>query len=209
MIKKGLLIVLSGPSGAGKGTICKALLKRNDYWLSISATTRAPRAGEENGKSYYFIKREEFEKRVENGDFLEHAEVYGNYYGTPKSSVIETLNSGKDVILEIDIQGALKIKDNYPEGLFIFILPPTMEELKNRIIGRGSETQESLITRFKSAYQEITYVSKYSYAVFNDTVEEAAKKIESIIIAEKCRVDRMKESIFDSKEGLLHEQYND
>lgn len=205
----GLLIVISGPSGAGKGTICKALLDKNDFWLSVSATTRQPREGEVHGKNYYFIDREEFLSRIKNNDFLEYAEVYGNFYGTPKSNVIEMLENGKDVILEIDIQGALKVKEVFPEGVFIFILPPSMEELKKRIIKRGSETPESLMTRFKSAYKEINYVSKYSYAVVNDTVEEAVKKIESIVIAERCRVDRMKDTILNSKEELIHEQLYD
>lgn len=209
MKNKGLLIVLSGPSGAGKGTICKALLNRQKFWLSVSATTRQPRAGEIPGKSYHYITREQFKNKIKNDDFLEYAEVYGNFYGTPKSVAIEKIENGEDVILEIDIQGALKVKENYPEGVFIFILPPSMEELRNRIIGRGSETAESLVTRFKSAYQEVNYVSKYNYAVINDTVEEAVSKIESIISAERCRVDRMKEKILDSKEGLLHEQFYD
>jgi guanylate kinase len=209
MKKKGLLLVISGPSGAGKGTVCKALVKKHDLWVSVSATTRSPRAGEVEGESYYFITREEFTSRIENGDFLEYAEVYGNMYGTPKPNVMEKLEEGKDVILEIDIQGALKVKETYPEGVFIFLLPPSMEELKKRIINRGSETKESLMTRFKSAYKEVNYVSKYNYAVINDTVDEAVKKIESILTAERCRVDRMKESILDSKEGFLHEQLYD
>ena len=134
---KGLLIVVSGPSGAGKGTICKALLeKHDDLFISVSATTRQPRAGEVDGVNYHFITKEDFIKRVEQKDFLEYAEVYGNYYGTPKSKVEEMLNSGKNVILEIDIQGALKVKENFKEGVFIFILPPSMEELKQRIIKR-------------------------------------------------------------------------
>jgi guanylate kinase len=209
MHEKGVLIVLSGPSGAGKGTICKSLLNKGDYWLSVSATTRTPRVGEVEGKNYYFTEKEDFKKKIEQGDFLEYAEVYGNYYGTPKSKVLEALDAGKNVILEIDIQGALRVKDVYPGGVFIFILPPSMEELKQRIIKRGSETEESFVTRFKSAYQEINYVSKYNYAVVNDTVEEAVKKIESIITAEKCRVDRIKEDILDSKEGLIHDQLYD
>ena len=208
---KGLLIVVSGPSGAGKGTICKALLeKHDDLFISVSATTRQPRAGEVDGVNYHFITKEDFIKRVEQKDFLEYAEVYGNYYGTPKSKVEEMLDSGKNVILEIDIQGALKVKENFKEGVFIFILPPSMEELKQRIIKRGSETEESLMTRFKNAYKEINYVSKYNYAVVNDTIELAVEKVESIITAEKCRVDRIKEnSILDSKEGLIHEQLYD
>lgn len=209
MIQSGLLIVISGPSGAGKGTICKALLERNDFWLSVSATTRAPRNGELEGTNYYFMTKDEFLKKVDEGDFLEFAEVYGNFYGTPKSRVFNALDKGNDVILEIDIQGALKVKENYPEGIFIFILPPSMEELKNRIINRGSETPETLMTRFKSAYKEINYVSKYNYAVVNDTVDEAVEKIESILTAEKCRVDRIKDMILDSKEGLIHEQLYD
>lgn len=209
MNQHGLLLVISGPSGAGKGTICKALVDKNDFWLSVSATTRQPRQGEIHGENYYFMDRNDFLSRIEKNDFLEYAEVYGNFYGTPKSKVIEVLESGKDVILEIDIQGALKVKEAFPEGIFIFILPPSMEELKKRIINRGSETPESLMTRFKSAYKEINYVSKYSYAVVNDTVEEAARKIESIVIAERCRVDRMKETILNSKEELIHEQLYD
>ncbi len=209
MNKKGILIVLSGPSGAGKGTICKALLEKAEFWLSVSATTRQPRSGEVEGKNYYFLTKEEFEHRIKKDDFLEYAQVYGNYYGTPKGNVIEAVENGKDVILEIDIQGALRVKETYPGGVFIFILPPSMEELKNRIIQRGSETPESLMTRFVSAYQEINYVSKYNYAVVNDTVEEAVKKIQAIIVAEKCRVDRIKEDILDSKEGLIHEQLYD
>ncbi|MTK12216.1 MAG: guanylate kinase [Clostridiaceae bacterium] len=206
---KGLLIVISGPSGAGKGTICKALLKENDFWISVSATTRQPRAGEVDGANYYFLTKEEFKKRIDYDDFLEYAEVYGNYYGTPKSNALKAIENGRDVILEIDIQGALKVKESYPEGVFIFILPPSMEELKNRIINRASETHESLMTRFKSAYKEINYVSKYNYAVVNDTVEEAVKKIHSIIVAERCRVDRVKDKILDSKEGIIHEQLYD
>lgn len=209
MIKKGVLIVLSGPSGAGKGTICKELLQRGSFWVSVSATTRAPRNGEIHGMNYYFINKDDFMQRIQSDDFLEYAQVYGNYYGTPKSKVLEALDSGKDVVLEIDIQGALKVKDSYPGGVFIFILPPSMEELKQRIIKRGSETPESLMTRFMSAYQEINYISKYNYAVVNDNVEDAVKKIEGIITAEKCRVDRMKEEILDSKEGLVHEQFYD
>lgn len=210
MHKKGLLIVISGPSGAGKGTICKALIEKNkEIFISVSATTRSPRAGEVDGVNYHFLSREEFVKRVEKNDFLEYAEVYGNYYGTPKSKVQDMLDRGIDVILEIDIQGALKVKENFDEGVFIFILPPSMEELKQRIIKRGSETPESLMTRFKSAYQEINYVSKYNYAVVNDEVEVAVKKIEGIIAAEKCRVDRIKETILDSKEGFIHEQLYD
>nr|WP_304286890.1 guanylate kinase [Clostridium paraputrificum] len=207
---KGVLIVISGPSGAGKGTICKALLeKHKDIHLSVSATTREPRQGEVHGVNYYFLNKDDFLKKVEEDDFLEWAEVYGNCYGTPKSNVQELLDSGKDVILEIDIQGALKVKENTEEGVFIFILPPSMEELKQRIINRGSETPESLMRRFKSAYQEINYISKYNYAVVNDVVDVAVSKIEGIITAEKCRVDRIKDTILDSKEGLIHEQLYD
>lgn len=207
---KGLLIVISGPSGAGKGTICKRFMEKNkDVVLSVSATTRVPRNGELEGINYYFMSKERFKEKIRDNDFLEYAEVYDNYYGTPKSNVEEMLNSGRDVILEIDIQGALKVKENSEEGVFVFILPPSMEELKQRIINRGSETQESLMKRFKSAYKEINFVSRYNYAVVNDEVEIAVEKLEAIICAEKCRVDRLKHSILDSKEDLIHEQLYD
>ena len=203
---RGLLIIISGPSGAGKGTICKNFMERNEnVALSVSATTRTPRTGEVEGVNYYFMSKEKFREKIASNDFLEYAEVYDNYYGTPKSNVEEILESGKDVILEIDIQGALKVKENTEEGVFIFVLPPSMEELKQRIINRGSETPESLMKRFQSAYKEINYISKYNYAVVNDEVEIAVKKLEAIISAEKCRVDRIKDSILDSKEVIIHE----
>lgn len=207
---RGLLIVISGPSGAGKGTICKSFLERNpEVAISVSATTRSPRKGEVEGVNYYFMSKEQFKDKIAENDFLEYAEVYDNFYGTPKSNVEELLESGRDVILEIDIQGALKVKENTEEGVFIFILPPSMEELKARIIKRGSETPESLMKRFKSAYKEINFISRYNYAVVNDEVETAVEKLEAIICAEKCRVDRIKHSILDSKEGIIHEQLYD
>lgn len=199
MSGKGLLLVVSGPSGAGKGTICKGLLEKNkDIELSISATTRDPRPGEVDGINYYFLEREEFKNMLDDNEFLEHAEVYGNYYGTPKTKVMEKLEQGKDVLLEIDIQGALKVKEIYKDGVFVFIVPPSMDELKSRLELRGTETRESMIRRFESAYDEIGFVFKYDYAVLNDEVDKAVSKMESIIEAEKCRVHRQKNLI----EGL-------
>ena len=209
-MKKGNLIVISGPSGAGKWTICKALLEREDnLYISVSATTRSPRKGEVNGVNYYFLTQEEFKKKVDNNEFLEWAEVHGNYYGTPKFNVEEMINEGKNIILEIDVQGALNVKKNCEDGVFIFILPPSMEELKRRIIARGSETPESLIKRFKTAYEEINYISKYNYAVVNDDLEEAVKKVQNILYAEDCRVSNIDYDILDFKEGLINGKYND
>lgn len=190
MIKRrGLLIVVSGPSGAGKGTICENLLKTKKYiHPSVSTTTREPRDGEIAGVNYNYISKEEFEEKIKNDDFLEYAKVYDNYYGTPRDFVIEKLAKGEDVLLEIDIQGALQVRQKFPEGIFVFILPPSMKELKNRIINRGSETKESLEKRFTSAFKEIKFLKKYDYFIINDIVDKATQTLTSIIEAEKSRV---------------------
>ncbi|MFA5524837.1 MAG: guanylate kinase [Tissierellales bacterium] len=192
----GLLIVISGPSGVGKGTVCKSLLNDNDkISLSVSATTREARKGEIDKISYFFINKEEFEYMVEKKEFLEHAYVHGNYYGTPRKYVLEKIEKGQDVLLEIDIQGALKVKDIFPEGVLIFIMPPSMEELKKRIINRGTESNEVIAKRLKAALMEIDYVYKYDYVVLNDDIESTVNKIRSIIDAEKCKVNRQKDII--------------
>jgi len=186
---EGLLVVISGPSGAGKGTICAQLLLEMSY-LKVSV----------DGISYYFIEEEEFINRINNDEFLEYAKVYGNYYGTPKEEVFKQLKAGNDIILEIDIQGALQVKKNYPMGVFIFILPPSLEELKSRIEGRGTDSKEVILRRMESAYEELNYAFQYDYVVVNDHVDTATEKIKHIILAEKNRVIRKKEIISKIRE---------
>ena len=202
--RKGLLLVVSGPSGAGKGTICKALLNKNDQIkLSVSATTRKPRNGEVHGVNYFFIEKEEFTKMIENGEFLEYAQIYDNFYGTPKAAIIECLEKGQDVILEIEMQGARQIKEVYPEGVFIFVLPPSLEELKSRIVGRGTETQEEIEKRFSCAFEEINQIVNYDYFIVNEDIEKSVSDVEAIICAEKHKVTRYKNNIIDKfKEEL-------
>ncbi len=203
---RGSLIILSGPSGAGKGTIHNELLRTEEnLTYSVSMTTRSPREGEKEGVDYFFVSEEQFKKEIKNKSFLEYALVHGNYYGTPKKSVLDSLDKGLDVILELDIQGALKIKENYPDGIFIFIMPPSMRELKNRLVKRGTETKEKIIERFKNAYKEINELSKYNYVVINDEVDKAVEKVRAIMLAERCRVDRIEEFDVNNQEELLHE----
>lgn len=205
--KRGSLIIISGTTCAGKGTVIKELLKENDnLLLSISYTSRYMRDGEVNGKDYYFVTNEEFEKKIENGDFLEYAKVHNSYYyGTPKAELDNLLNEGKDVILEIEVQGAKQVKELLPETILIFILPPSMKEILRRIKSRGKETKEQIVERFKTAYKEINEVNKYNYVVVNDKLEDAVRKVESIILSEKCRVDRIEELYLENEEEMIHE----
>lgn len=191
---KGQLFVVSGPSGAGKGTICQKLVEDANIELSVSMTTREPRSFEKNGINYYFVSKEQFLKSIEEDGLLEYAEVYGNYYGTPKEMVMKKLEEGKDVILEIDIQGAMKVKQAYPNGIFIFILPPSMAELRKRITGRGSETEDAINMRLGETLKEISYIDKYDYCVVNGELSEAVDRVKAIVVAEHSRVS---ESIYN------------
>ena len=214
MIKKcvkGDLIVISGPSGCGKDTICSEIFKiRKNIVKSISMTTRNMRDGEVNNKDYYFVSKEEFEEKINNDELLEYAIVHEkDYYGTPKKKVLETLESGLDIVLIIDIQGALQIKEKYPEAVFIFIMPPSMKELKNRLISRKSETKESMLRRFKSMYKEVNEINKYNYVVVNDNLADSVKTVDAIIESQKSRVDRIEELDINSIEEAIHEELVD
>ena len=203
----GQLIVISAPSGAGKGTIIKELLKNDskNRWLSVSATSRSMREGEKEGVNYYYLTKENFIKKIEEGYFLEYTNYTGNYYGTPKEYIKEKLEKGIDVILEIEIEGANNIKKLIPEVIFIFIMPPSLKELVKRLKNRGTETNEKILKRFHEAYKEVNEVTKYNYVVVNDNLNEAVEKVEAILKAEKCRVDRIEEVYLDTKEEEIHE----
>lgn len=188
-MRDGFLLVLSGPSGVGKGTVCEALLeKRKDIKYSISATTRKQRPQEKNGENYYFLSLDEFKNKIDDGEFIEYAKVHGNYYGTPKSYVVDKIAEGDIVILEIDVQGALQVKENYPGAVYIFLLPPDMKELRNRIEKRATEDEETINLRMNNAKNELSFIDKYDYAVINDEIDRTVKKIECIIEAEKLKV---------------------
>lgn len=189
MGKRGTLLVLSGPSGAGKGTLLKEYTKSHeDVFVSISATTRNPREGERYGVNYYYMTVEEFREKIEENGFLEHACFCGNYYGTPRESVEEKLSLGVDVILEIDVQGALQVKKNCPEAVLVFTAPPSFEVLRERLTGRGTESEEVIKERLNAAVEEFKMIGEYDYIIVNDTVEVAANELNAIFTAEKCKM---------------------
>lgn len=201
--QKGVLIVVSGFSGAGKGTLMKELMKKyENYALSISMTTRGPRPGEEHGREYFFVTKEEFENHIKEDALVEYAQYVGNYYGTPKAYVEEQLNAGKDVILEIEIQGALKIKERFPEALLLFVMPPSAEELRRRLIGRGTEDIVVIEKRLQRANEEAEGIENYEYVIVNDVLEDCVKQMHQIIQSAKFAISRKKNSIEDIREDL-------
>ena len=193
MSERGLLIVFSGPSGVGKGTVRQEIFSTPDHKFeySVSITTRAQRPGEVDGKDYFFRSREEFEELIRNGQMLEYAEYVGNYYGTPLTYVNETLDKGIDVFLEIEVQGALQVKKKVPDAVFIFLTPPDLNELQERLIGRGTDSEEVIAQRIERAREEIALMSEYDYAIVNDEVPLAAERVKRVIEAEHFRVDRV------------------
>lgn len=204
MEKKGILIVISGFSGAGKGTLVRELLRRHgqDYVLSVSMTTRAPRPGERDGVEYFFTDRERFEEAIEQDGLVEYASYCGNYYGTPRAYVEEKLAEGKNVILEIEIQGALKIKEKFPESLLIFVTPPNAEELKRRLEGRGTESEEAIANRLARAAEESEGVEAYDYLVVNDKLEESAEEVQRLVDAARRAPVRREKFVKEIREGL-------
>ena len=207
MTKRGLLIVLSGPSGVGKGTVRAAIFSKGEqkFVYSISATTRKPRTGETDGVDYFFKTREEFEQMIQNKQLLEYAEYVGNYYGTPLEYVENTLAKGKDVFLEIDVQGAIQVRDLMPDGVFIFLTPPDLNELESRIVNRGTDSDEVIAKRMKTAREELELMKYYDYSVVNDTVDNAVQKIEAIIQTEHLRIIRNLDTIEELEEILDEE----
>ena len=207
MTKRGLLIVLSGPSGVGKGTVRAAIFSKGEqkFVYSISATTRLPRTGETDGVDYFFKTREEFEQMIQNKQLLEYAEYVGNYYGTPLEYVEHTLAKGKDVFLEIDVQGAIQVRDLMPDGVFIFLTPPDLNELESRIVNRGTDSDEVIAKRMKTAREELELMKYYDYSVVNDTVDNAVQKIEAIIQTEHLRIIRNLDTIEELEEILDEE----
>ena len=204
MTKRGLLIVLSGPSGVGKGTVRAAIFSKEEQKCvySISATTRLPRTGETDGVDYFFKTREEFEQMIQNKQLLEYAEYVGNYYGTPLEYVENTLATGKDVFLEIDVQGAIQVRELMPDGVFIFLTPPDLNELESRIVNRGTDSDEVIAKRMKTAREELELMKYYDYSVVNDTVDNAVQKIEAIIQTEHLRIIRNLDTIEELEEIL-------
>lgn len=205
--KSGQVIVISSPSGGGKGSIINGLLKNDSTtrWLSVSTTTRPQRANDVPGVTYNFVTKEKFEEKIKNGYFIEYTTYADNYYGTPKGLIKEKIDKGIDVILEIEIEGAANIKKIIPEAIFIFIMPPSLKTLIKRLKNRNTDSKEKIIERFHTAYKEINDVTKYNYVVVNDKLEDAIEKVEAIIKAEKCRVDRIEEVYLDTKEEEIHE----
>lgn len=202
-MKRGILVVVSGFSGSGKGTVMKALLEKYDnYALSVSATTRSPRDGEVHGREYFFKTVEEFEALIEQDDFIEYAKYVSNYYGTPKSYVLEQLEKGKDVILEIEIQGALKVKEKMPDTQLIFLTPPSAEELRNRLVGRGTETMDVVEKRLATANEEAKVMDLYDHILVNDVLDECVDNLHHLIQSEKCATERNKEFISNIREEL-------
>lgn len=204
---KGTLIVISAPSGSGKGSVIEGLLKNDskNRWLSVSTTTRPIRSNDIPGVTYNFVTKEEFEQKIKEGYFLEFTNYVGNYYGTPKEFISDKLNKGIDVILEVEIEGASNIKKLIPEALFIFIMPPSLQEMVRRLKKRGTDSKEKILERFHTAYKEVNEVTKYNYVVVNDKLEDAIDKVEAIIKAEKCRVDRIEEVFLNTTEEEIHE----
>lgn len=205
MNNKGVLVIVSGFSGAGKGTLVKELMKNypNQYALSISATTRKPREGETDRKDYFFVNKDEFQEMIAKDEFIEYAQYVDNYYGTPRTYVCEQMSNGKDVILEIEIQGALKVKEKFQDAILLFVTPPNAKELKSRLVGRGTEDLETVFKRFERGCEEAKCIENYDYLVINDKLEDCVLNVHSIIQNEHSKVKRNKEFIVKIKEELI------